>query len=345
MSIRASHKRSVLKSLFFTDYVPLDMRHAMSSTVSAMEIRGILRTSRCASLRVYFRETVVTRMWKEAEGRIVFETRVKERDEVVLSNAAIELYDEIPKKAPKAAPVEDTAAPEVPTTPISADIFEGLSRYVSANGAITDKIGKVFQFKLTDPKSVWTLDLKGGAVNSGETVKPDCTLELSDADFMAMCMGEADPQQLYFGGQLQISGDIMASQKLNFLQKVDRQYFMDAMAARGGTGGGVAESAVPDEPGSADAFLGIHAHIGDHPELAEKIQTIFAFKLSEPDSAWTLDLKNGGLSSLALLVKWTVPLSFQMPISWTWSRASLIHNNCILAANSRFPATSWPLRN
>ena len=110
-------------------------------------------------------------MWKEADGRIVFESRVKERDTVVLSNAAIELYDEIPKKVPKAAPVEDTATATIPTTPISADIFEGLSRYVSANGAITDKIGKVFQFKLTDPKSVWTLDLKGGAVNSGETVK------------------------------------------------------------------------------------------------------------------------------------------------------------------------------
>src|SRR5262249_10576441 len=51
-------------------------------------------------------ETIVTEMWKEpaASGggsRIVFRCTVKERDKVVISNAALELYAEIPKAPEK----------------------------------------------------------------------------------------------------------------------------------------------------------------------------------------------------------------------------------------------------
>ena len=38
---------------------------------------------------------------------------------------------------------------------------------------------------------------------------------------MAMTSGKADPQKLYFGGKLKVSGNVMASQKLNFLTKID----------------------------------------------------------------------------------------------------------------------------
>ena len=44
---------------------------------------------------------------------------------------------------------------------------------------------------------------------------------MSDADFMDMCTGKADAQKLYFGGKLKISGNVMASQKLDFLKKID----------------------------------------------------------------------------------------------------------------------------
>ena len=46
-------------------------------------------------------ETLVTEMWKESDNRIVFRCKVKERDSEVVTRAAIEFYDEIPKKAPK----------------------------------------------------------------------------------------------------------------------------------------------------------------------------------------------------------------------------------------------------
>jgi NAD(P)-dependent dehydrogenase (short-subunit alcohol dehydrogenase family)/acyl dehydratase len=55
---------------------------------------------RFRSIRVRFAETVfpgetlVTRLWRESATRIVFETRVKERDELVIRNAAAELYEQ-----------------------------------------------------------------------------------------------------------------------------------------------------------------------------------------------------------------------------------------------------------
>ena len=48
-------------------------------------------------------ETLVTEMWKASDTRVVFRTRIKERDKLAISNAAVELYHtEIP--AVKAAP-------------------------------------------------------------------------------------------------------------------------------------------------------------------------------------------------------------------------------------------------
>src|SRR5690606_17513002 len=125
-----------------------------------------------------------------------------------------------------------------------------------------------------NPESIWTVDVKnaGGSVGEGETAKPDCTLELSDANFMAMCTGKADAQKLYFSGDLKISGDIMASQKLRFLSKLEPQLVVDAMQARAGAGSAAPK---PAEAGSGDVFLGIRAHVAEHPELAEKIQKVF----------------------------------------------------------------------
>ena len=47
-------------------------------------------------------QSLVTEMWKESDTKIVFRTKLKETGEVVISNASVELYKEVPKPKAKA---------------------------------------------------------------------------------------------------------------------------------------------------------------------------------------------------------------------------------------------------
>jgi putative sterol carrier protein len=120
-------------------------------------------------------------------------------------------------------------------------------------------------------------------VSSGAVGKADCTLELSDADFMAMTSGKADPQKLYFGGKLKISGNVMASQKLNFLTKIDPR---DVAAPK-------ADAPKSSGPASAPAiFKALQERLAKSPELAAEVAALIQFKITSPEGAWTVDLRS-----------------------------------------------------
>ncbi|MGH8457911.1 MAG: SDR family NAD(P)-dependent oxidoreductase, partial [Nevskiales bacterium] len=272
---------------------------------------------RFKSIKVRFAETVfpgetlVTRMWKEPstnkEGlRIVFETRVKERDKVVIRNAAIELYEQIPAVKAKPAAAKPAAA-AVSAEPTSADIFAGIGKHIAQSAGLVDQIKTVFQFRLTQPDSAWVINLKDGAGNCtvGTVDKPDVALELSDSDFLDMCTGKADPNKLYFGGKLKVSGNIMASQKLTFLQKIDAKLVEEIVTARVTAGGDAAVQATPAPVATAVAASTGSTKTGKAGEifaaLAKRLETdkkavndlagsIVQFKLRDPDASWVIDL-------------------------------------------------------
>lgn len=260
-------------------------------------------------------ETLVTEMWKESEDRIIFRTKVKERDKVVISNAAVEFYREIPKPRPKAATTDAVTAASGPapasTNPISADVFTGIKSYFAANADAVKKIGVVYHFKLTSPDSLWTLDTKTAEVTAGGATPAQCTLELSDSDFMAMCSGKADPMKLFMDKKLRITGDLMASQKLEFLKKIDPASVLAAARARSGGSAstataaaalevadraqagasGEAKSAAKQSAHATAIFTALKKRLAENNQLAAAVGAVLTFVVD--GKAWTVDLKNG----------------------------------------------------
>ncbi|MFO0697495.1 MAG: SDR family NAD(P)-dependent oxidoreductase [Polyangiales bacterium] len=240
-------------------------------------------------------ETLITEMWKESDTRIVFRTKVKERDKVVISNAAIELFTEIPKaKAKKKAAPAVAAAKAVEVEP--QDVFRAMHDYLGANPDVAKKVGTVYQFKLRDPDSTWTVDVKGGSgVTEGETQAAQCTLELSTSDFLALTRGEAKAQQLFGSGKLKLGGDMMAAMKLDFLGKLSKDDFEKHARARWGAG----DAPAPAEPALSvgDVMAAIGAYVGKNRQLVKEVGKVFAFQVLDPESTWTLDLKESGAVS------------------------------------------------
>ncbi len=249
-------------------------------------------------------ETLVTRMWKESDTRIVFETLVKERNEVVIKNAAVELYSEIPAAKTKARVVEQTTS-SVATVDESvtlADVFEGVKAFVAAKPELVEQTKTGFQFVFHNPESSWFIDLKNGsgAAGAGTMDKPDVTIELDQEHMDTLFGGDLGAvQKLYFGGKMKVHGNVMASNKLMVLSGMDKALVEAARKARVAAGVSGAESgsgtqapAVDDSITLADVFAGIKTYVASRPELVEQTKTSFQFRFHNPDSNWFIDLKH-----------------------------------------------------
>lgn len=119
-----------------------------------------------------------------------------------------------------------------------------------------------------------------------------------------MATGGADPQKLYFEQKLKIGGNLMLSQKLNFMKKIDPQQAMAAIAAHKGKAASAAApkaeapkaaAAAPatSGPGAAAVFDALKERIAKSPELAKEVNAVVDFRLTGPDAEWHLDFANG----------------------------------------------------
>ncbi len=260
-------------------------------------------------------ETIKTEMWKESGGKIVFRCKVAERDVTVISNAAVQLFDAVPVAKPRpqvaaasaAAPAASTAsAPRATTGSMSDAIMFAIGHHLETHPELVAQVRTIFQWKLTGPDSAWVLDVKNGngSCTKGTAEKPDVTLELSDADFVAMASGQADAQKNYYGGNLKIVGNVMASQKLEFLKNIDRSAAEAAFAAKGAkasaapagskppgaekpgaTGGAAAD---PKQAKSPAIFAALRNKLAKAPaDLAGVVQ----FNVKNPDKSFFFDAK------------------------------------------------------
>ena len=248
-------------------------------------------------------ETLVTEMWKESDTKIVFRCKVKERDKVVISNAAVELYKEIPKAPEKKKPAPAAAASNQSAEPTSAEAFAVIRDFIEQNPGMAAEIGKTFLFRLSNPDSAWTIDLKngkGGVTEGGTTA--DCTLDISDADFCAMVAGKADAMKLWTDKKLKIGGDIMASQKLMFLKKIDPKRAQEVVAKlRGAGGGGAAPKATAataaaskKDPKAPAIMKALGERLQKTPNLAKEVGAKVQFVITGPDATYLADFTGAG---------------------------------------------------
>ena len=275
--------------------------------------------SRFKSIKVRFADTVFpgetirTEMWKESDGKIIFRCKVAERDAVVISNAAIELFKEVPvaKAKPAAAPAAAATPASAPKAAAPAPAAGGatsdavmfaIGHHLETHPELVSQIGNVFQWKLKSPDSDWVLDVKNGkgSCGKGTAEKADVTLELSDADFVAMATGKADAQKLYFGGKLKISGNVMASQKLEFLKKIDRDAAAKAYIAK--HGGAQASAAASPPPAAATTASAGASKASRTPAIVTALKTksgrelsgAIQFVVKSPDASFFVDAKTAG---------------------------------------------------
>jgi len=251
---------------------------------------------------VYPGDTLITEMWKDSDQRIVFQCKVKERDTVVISNAAIELFAELPKPKEKkqstaagaaAGPEEPSASDVVEAT--AADIIAAIDHYVKENPSVVEKAQTVFQLQLSEPQSVWTIDLMRGAAAVGETAKPDVTLKLSEANYIALQKGEADAMKLFTTGKVKVAGDMMAVNKLELLGEMPFDLVLEKAAARvqgGALAAPPASAPQAYEPLAPKLFEALGKRLQEQPSLADEVGAVLQFYVRDPDSKWVVDLKN-----------------------------------------------------
>ena len=239
-------------------------------------------------------ETLVTEMWRVGANKIVFRVRVAERGVYAIQGGAVELVAD-----PKAAKAEPAAAAAAPASAAGSTGFKAESVFAGLAAASSEelvkKINATFLFVLTkgSEKRAWLLNLKSGkgsATLADESTKAECTISLSDDDFVQLISGKLDAQKAFMAGKLKLKGNMMLAQKLALLPKPSA-----ADASKPAATPAAAASSPSASSGFAaeSVFSSLSAQAS--PDLVKKVNAIFRFDITKGSStaSWLLDLKNG----------------------------------------------------
>ncbi|MDO9621083.1 MAG: SCP2 sterol-binding domain-containing protein, partial [Moraxellaceae bacterium] len=183
-----------------------------------------------------------------------------------------------------------------------ADVFAGIKTFVASKPELVEQTKTSFQFRFHKPDSNWFIDLKNapGSVGAGEAVKPDVTIEL-DAEHADTLFGGdlAAVQKLFFGGQMKVSGNVMASNKLSVLSSMDKSLVEAARTARLASGASAEQTAsitTSARPSFAEQLM---ANLPQKPLSAGQCQGVMQLRVSAPESAWVINVSASGVSVTA----------------------------------------------
>ena len=104
----------------------------------------------------------------------------------------------------------------------AVDVFNAMPDAFVAGAAVGVEV--VFQYHIAgDGGGDWNCEIKEGAcrVESGVHAQPGCTLKIDAENFLAMMNGKLPAMQAYTSGKLRIEGDIMKSQLIEKIFKLN----------------------------------------------------------------------------------------------------------------------------
>ncbi|KAI8926957.1 hypothetical protein BC831DRAFT_454475 [Entophlyctis helioformis] len=173
-------------------------------------------------------ETLETHMWKEG-SKVIFVTKVVERNEVVISNAAVELNEGGSAKpaASAAAAGGSLAVAGFAASKIFESIDAGLKATPAAERqALVKKLKAIFAFEINagGKTQAWYVDVKNGdgSVGAGAPAggKADMTVVVGDREFLDVASGTLNPQKAFMTGKIKIKGNMGLATKLDAVLKL-----------------------------------------------------------------------------------------------------------------------------
>jgi SCP-2 sterol transfer family/MaoC like domain len=148
-------------------------------------------------------ETLVTEMWKEG-NKVVFQTKVKERNALAITSAAAELVTGVSSKS-SSTQSSSISSIEVPGFGASKVFAQAKAQLDAASpkdkAAKLKKANGVFQFDVTNDRGKtesWIIDAKNeGTIKKGSATKPDVTIIIKDSDLVSLASGKGSAQSLF----------------------------------------------------------------------------------------------------------------------------------------------------
>ncbi|MEO8906397.1 MAG: SCP2 sterol-binding domain-containing protein [Polyangiaceae bacterium] len=100
----------------------------------------------------------------------------------------------------------------------ATEIMNTVGERLAANKEAAGAIGAIYKFVLEgEGGGTWIVNLKGNATLTAGDGAADCTLAMSAENGVALFEGKVSGEQLFFGNQLRVEGDMSLALRLQSL--------------------------------------------------------------------------------------------------------------------------------
>eukprot|EP01121_Diplochlamys_sp_Union-15-3_P014982 TRINITY_DN4860_c0_g1_i1.p1 TRINITY_DN4860_c0_g1~~TRINITY_DN4860_c0_g1_i1.p1 ORF type:complete len:245 (-),score=65.31 TRINITY_DN4860_c0_g1_i1:27-761(-) len=177
-----------------------------------------------------------------------------------------------------------------------AETFDLIAEGIKADSSLVKSVGGSYLFNITNDGATksWIVDLKNapGNVTQG-TGKADCTLTVSETDFLALASGKLNGQQAFMQGKLKINGNMGLAMKLASVFAAAKKK-SDSQAATQPAAQPAASAGATPPVDAKFIFNEISKNIASDASLVPKVGGTYQFNIntSSGEKSWTVDLKN-----------------------------------------------------